>query len=154
MEQRIKSSAKVKGQGAKYQGKVTTLRGTKCVLYSTCDLIQLLIWVGRRDNRLARSADSDASKIMYASRCPTTLKRWEAKARWSWTENMVWWKKLNSFQKCGTLSLNKGSEEYFQKQKNLEGLELSHGCAHNNFSKSEQFLHAFYLTHMTRSEGS
>lgn len=62
---------------------------------------------------------------MYASRCPTTLKRWEAKARWSWTENMVWWKKLNSFQKCGMLSLNKGSEEYFQKQKNLEGLEFS-----------------------------
>ena len=75
MEQRIKSSAKVKGQGAKYQGKVTTLRGTKYVLYSTCDLIQLLIRVGRRDNRLARSADSDASKIMYASRCPTTLRR-------------------------------------------------------------------------------
>ena len=147
MEQRIKSSAKVKGQSAKYQG-------TKYVLYSTCDLIQLLIWVGRRDNRLARSADSDASKIMYASRCPTTLKRWEAKARWSWTENMVWWKKLNSFQKCGMLSLNKGREEYFQKQKNLEGLEFCHGCAHNNFSKSEQFLHAFYLTHMTSSEGS
>ena len=147
MEQRIKSSAKVKGQSAKYQG-------TKHILYSTCDLIQLLIWVGRRDNRLARSADSDASKIMYASRCPTTLKRWEAKARWSWTENMVWWKKLNSFQKCGMLSLNKGREEYFQKQKNLEGLEFSHGCAHNNFSKSEQFLHAFYLTHMTSSEGS
>ena len=43
MEQRIKSSAKVKGQGEKYQGKVTTLRETKYVLYSTCDLIQLLI---------------------------------------------------------------------------------------------------------------
>ena len=52
------------------------------------------------------------------------------------------------------LSLNKGSVEYFQKQKNLEGLEFSHGCAQNNFSKSEQLLHAFYLTHMTRSEGS
>lgn len=31
--------------------------------YSTCDLIQLLICVGRRDKRFARSEDSEASRM-------------------------------------------------------------------------------------------
>ena len=58
-------------------------------MHITCDLIQLLICVGRRDRRPARSLDSETFRITCANRCPTILKSCELKDRWSWTENML-----------------------------------------------------------------
>lgn len=74
--------------------------------YITCDLIQLLICVGRRDKRFARSLDSEASRITWARRCPTILRSCEAKVLWSRTQNMVWWKE----KKCTVIT--KPSRQY------------------------------------------
>lgn len=57
-------------------------------LLGSWDLIQLLICVGNRDKRIARSLDSDASKITWARRCPTILRSCDANVRWSRTQNM------------------------------------------------------------------